>query len=115
MNKRHFSRLDQTEEKNLIHETDANVIDYTVKKNARRIDTHHHIVPEFYANAVEESGGDPSGWSTPKWSIEQAQEHMSLLGIQTAIVSITAPSTKIYENNKEKGRIIERKLNEFSF
>jgi predicted TIM-barrel fold metal-dependent hydrolase len=40
---------------------------------------------------------------------------MSLLGIETAIVSITAPGTKIYENNKEKGRILARKLNEFSF
>ncbi len=46
-------------------------------KSPRRIDTHHHIVPEFYAKAVEQTGGDPSGWPTPKWSIQQAIEHMS--------------------------------------
>jgi predicted TIM-barrel fold metal-dependent hydrolase len=39
---------------------------------------------------------------------------MSLLGIETAIVSITAPGTKIYEDNTEKGRAFARKLNEFS-
>jgi predicted TIM-barrel fold metal-dependent hydrolase len=39
---------------------------------------------------------------------------MSVLGVETAILSITAPGTKIYEDNKEKGRILARKLNEFS-
>ncbi|CAF1243752.1 unnamed protein product [Adineta steineri] len=87
---------------------------FSNNKNPRRIDTHHHIIPEFYAKAVEETGGDPSGWSTPKWSIEEAKEHMSHLNIETAIVSITAPGTKIYENDKKKGRILARKLNEFS-
>jgi len=39
---------------------------------------------------------------------------MSLFGIEMAIISITAPGTKIYENNKEKGRIFTRQLNEYS-
>ncbi len=83
-------------------------------KSPRRIDTHHHIVPEFYAKAVEQTGGDPSGWATPKWSVEQAIEHMSILNIETGIISITAPGTKIYENDKNKSRTFARKLNEFS-
>jgi predicted TIM-barrel fold metal-dependent hydrolase len=97
-----------------IHGTAAKAIDSVTNKNPRRIDTHHHISPEFYAKAVEETGGDPSGWPAPTWSVEQTKEQMSLLGIETAIVSITAPGTRIYEDNKEKGRILARKLNEFS-
>jgi predicted TIM-barrel fold metal-dependent hydrolase len=109
--------IDQSEEKSMrdrIRETGTNVIDFVSNKNPRRIDTHHHIAPEFYTKAVEESGGDPSGWPTPTWSVQQAKEHMSILGIENAIVSVTAPGTKIYENKLEKGRILTRKLNEFS-
>jgi hypothetical protein len=91
---------------------ESNADDLIFKKNSRRINTHHHIIPEFYAKAVEETGGDPSGWTTPAWSVEQAKEHMSMLGVETAIVSITTPGTKIYEDNKEKGRILARKLNQ---
>ncbi len=93
---------------------DDNVDHLIFKINPRRIDTHYHIIPEFYAKAVEETGGDPSGWITPTWSVEQAKEHMSMLGIETAIVSITASETKIDEDKKEKGRILARKLNQYS-
>jgi 6-methylsalicylate decarboxylase len=91
-----------------------NVIDFIMAENPRRIDTHHHITPDFYAKAIEETGGDPNGWITPQWSVEQAKEQMSVLCIETAIVSVTVPGTKIYEGNKEKGRILARKLNEYS-
>ena len=70
-------------------------------------------MPEFYATALEENGGDPSGWPSPTWSLEQAKEHMSVLGVETAIISIALPGT-IYGDNKEKGRTLARKLNEFS-
>jgi len=79
-----------------------------------RIDTHHHIVPDFYAEAVESNGGDPSGWPTPKWSIEQAKYNMSLLRVRTAILSVTAPGAKIYEADFEKSRTLARKLNNYS-
>jgi len=97
-----------------IDKTEENNNDIIFDRPPRRIDTHHHIVPDFYAEAVEEAGGDPNGWPTPKWSIEQAKEHMAQLGIETAIVSITVPSTKIYDNDKEKARVFARKLNEYS-
>lgn len=79
-----------------------------------RMDTHHHIVPDFYAEAVESAGGDPSGWPTPKWSPHQAKTSMSLLGIKIAILSVTAPGPKIYEGDIEKGRVFTRKLNQYS-
>ncbi|KAJ5734297.1 hypothetical protein N7493_003083 [Penicillium malachiteum] len=30
-----------------------------------KIDLHYHYVPSFYSEAVEDAGGDPSGWPTP--------------------------------------------------
>jgi hypothetical protein len=32
-----------------------------------RIDNHFHIVPDFLAQAVEETGGGPSGWKPPAY------------------------------------------------
>ncbi|CAF2074736.1 unnamed protein product [Rotaria magnacalcarata] len=92
----------------------ARVLGSLVNQRPRRVDTHHHIVPDFYAQAIKATGGDPSGWPTPKWSLQSANEQMSLLGVEIAFVSITAPGTKIYEGNTEKGRNFARKLNEFS-
>lgn len=85
-----------------------------IEFSSRRIDVHHHIVPDFYSEAVESNGDDPSGWPTPRWTVQQAKDSMSLLDINTAIVSITAPGTKIYEGDIEKGRIFVRKLNNYS-
>lgn len=83
-----------------------------MSSNNRRIDTHHHIVPVFYAEAIKETGGDPSGWSTPSWSEEFQKEAMSKLGIETAIISITAPGALIYSG--EKARVFARKLNDYT-
>jgi predicted TIM-barrel fold metal-dependent hydrolase len=68
----------------------------------------------LYFQALEAAGGDPSGGPNPKWSVEQAKENMSQLGIETAIVSITAPGTMIYQDDKEKARSFARELNEYS-
>ena len=70
----------------------------------RRIDTHFHIVPDIFAEAVEETGGDPSGWLIPGWSLEQARTHLKELGISSAIVSGTAPGTSMYADDIDKGR-----------
>lgn len=92
----------------------AQFIGTLINRKPRRVDTHHHIVPDFYAQAVEAAGGDPSGWATPQWSLQSAKEQMSIMGVDIAIMSITAPGTKIYEGKIEKGRDFARKLNEFS-
>ncbi|KAI9280220.1 hypothetical protein BC943DRAFT_363490 [Umbelopsis sp. AD052] len=72
-------------------------------KSHRRIDTHFYVVPDFYAKIVEETGGDSSGWPTPRWTLQQAKDHMAQLGIASAVVSVTAPATTMYENDIAKG------------
>ncbi|KAI5194082.1 amidohydrolase family protein [Aureobasidium subglaciale] len=74
-----------------------------------KIDTHHHFVPDFYAQAVQAAGGDPSGWSTPRWSLESSQNIMKRLGIKTAILSVTAPGACILKGQASFD--LARKLN----
>lgn len=56
-----------------------------------RIDVHQHIVPPFWAEALRDHGGDPSGWHSPAWSPESALSFMDRQGIATGILSLTAP------------------------
>ena len=56
-----------------------------------RIDVHHHLVPPFWAEALSSHGGDPSGWPTPKWSVEADLALMDTLDIGKALLSLTAP------------------------
>jgi predicted TIM-barrel fold metal-dependent hydrolase len=59
-----------------------------------RIDTHHHIVPPDYRNALEKAGiDDAGGRAMPKWTRETALQAMDDLGIGTGIASVSAPAT----------------------
>lgn len=63
----------------------AKTLAWPDRPDVNKIDTHHHFVPSFYSQgtwysmaiqqadtnncaAVASAGGDPSNWSTPKWS-----------------------------------------------
>ncbi|KAK0634248.1 hypothetical protein B0T17DRAFT_586150 [Bombardia bombarda] len=61
----------------------------------RRVDVHHHFVPPFYAQALVDGGGDPSGWSIPDWTINKDLELNEAESISFAILSITAPGAGI--------------------
>ncbi|THV70177.1 amidohydrolase family protein [Aureobasidium pullulans] len=70
-----------------------------------KIDTHHHFVPDFYAQ------GDPSGWPTPKWSPAASESIMEQLGVKTTILSLTAPGACILEGQKSFD--LARRCNEY--
>ncbi|ORY53765.1 hypothetical protein BCR33DRAFT_761093 [Rhizoclosmatium globosum] len=55
----------------------------------RRVDTHFHVIPDFYAKAVEENGGDPAH----------------------GVMSVTAPGAAMFSG--EDGRKMARKINEW--
>ncbi|KAJ3296641.1 hypothetical protein HDU79_006052 [Rhizoclosmatium sp. JEL0117] len=79
----------------------------------RRVDTHFHVIPDFYAKAVEENGGDPGGFPkvTPSWSLPEAFERMTSLGIAHGVMSVTAPGAAMFSG--EDGRKMARKINEW--
>ncbi|KAK3317321.1 hypothetical protein B0T19DRAFT_405025 [Cercophora scortea] len=78
-----------------------------------KIDVHHHMVPDFYAQAIEEAGGDPSGWHIPKWSASSSRLMMKHLGIQSSILSVSAPGPMITTNSTSQ-IALARRLNTYA-
>ncbi|KAF2182324.1 amidohydrolase 2 [Zopfia rhizophila CBS 207.26] len=81
------------------------VLGWPAQPVMNKIDTYHHYVPDFYAQ------GDPSGWPTPSWSSTSSELLMKRLGIQTAILSVTAPGACI--TTGQASFDLAQKLNEF--
>lgn len=52
----------------------------TATTSEARIDTHIHALPQVYLDAVSRAGGDPSGFPTPEWSIEETLRSMDRVG-----------------------------------
>jgi 6-methylsalicylate decarboxylase len=78
-----------------------------------RIDVHHHVYAPFYTEVLNSNGGDPSGWYLPEWTLELDRELCRKVGIQTAILSATAPGPEILSDPTEAAALA-RKLNEFN-
>lgn len=57
--------------------------------------------------------GDPSGWPTPRWSQHASEVIMNRMGIQTAILSITAPGACILSDGQAQAALA-RQLNEYA-
>lgn len=63
-----------------------------MSKNPKRIDVHHHILPEFYLEHLNRLGITKSlGVELPEWSPESALSLMDKMEIETAIASISSP------------------------
>lgn len=59
---------------------------------ADRIDVHTHVIPPFWAESLDDHGGDPSGWTVPQWSPDAHLKLMDDNQIATSVLSLTAPS-----------------------
>lgn len=55
--------------------------------------------------ALERLGGDPSGWTVPKWTIADDQELNTAIGVSTAILSMTAPGACIEKDPKAAAQL----------
>ncbi len=59
-----------------------------------RIDTHHHVIPPDYRDALRKAGIDEAGGrALPEWSAEGSLQTMNDLDIGTAILSVSTPGT----------------------
>ncbi|KAI8631790.1 hypothetical protein F5Y19DRAFT_422056 [Xylariaceae sp. FL1651] len=67
----------------------------------QRVDVHHHFVPPFYAQALVDGGGDPSGWSIPDWTLEKDFDFNKAEKIAFTFLSITAPGAGIVPLGKQ--------------
>ena len=77
-----------------------------------RIDVHQHLMPQFYARAMELNGGDPSDSPVPKWSPELAIDYMDSHEIGTGILSLSSPSVVGWSGNER--REMARRVNEYT-
>ncbi|KAJ8123199.1 hypothetical protein ONZ43_g797 [Nemania bipapillata] len=80
------------------------VASWISKRSTSRIDTH-------YIKALDESGGDPSGWVTPSWTLEECVRFCDTIGASFSVLSVTAPGPALL-GPTESGRKLARALND---
>jgi aminocarboxymuconate-semialdehyde decarboxylase len=88
------------------------LIEERIMSTAARIDVHQHVVPPFWAKALPDHGGDPSGTVVPQWTPESAIAFMDSQEIATGILSLTAPS--VVKWYKSQRREMARRVNEYT-
>lgn len=86
--------------------------DGVINTKARRIDVHHHFVPDFWAADLAKNGGDPSGWKMPSWNPKSDIEFMDSLGIDMAMLSLTAPGVAGWRG--QAALDMARRVNEYA-
>lgn len=80
----------------------------------RRIDTHQHLLPDFYRKAMKDNGiGDLPSLAWPQWSEESALQTLVDLEIDTAIVSVSTPGTTFLSSAADAAAL-SRDLNDYT-
>jgi 6-methylsalicylate decarboxylase len=78
-----------------------------------RIDTHHHMIPPDYRNALRKAGiADAGGRELPQWSPEGTLQTMAELDVGTAILSVSAPGTAFLPHPNDAAALA-RDLNDY--
>jgi predicted TIM-barrel fold metal-dependent hydrolase len=79
---------------------------------ARRIDTHHHLIPPAYAEHLRVHGHRPGGIELPRWTPARSLRTMDRLGIRAAVLSVSTPGAWIGDPDSVRG--MARDLNEYT-
>lgn len=84
----------------------------TASRYANRIDVHHHVVPPVFAQAMKDQGQSlVAGAPLPLWSPKRSIDVMNLHGIQTALLSLSAPG--VYFGHEDKAVALAQACNDF--
>jgi 6-methylsalicylate decarboxylase len=76
------------------------------------IDTHHHILPDFFWQATENAHAPVGGLAPLRWSKEASLSFMDDASIDIAVVSLSTPG--VHTGDSTKARDLARHCNEFS-
>jgi predicted TIM-barrel fold metal-dependent hydrolase len=76
------------------------------------IDTHHHVLPDFFWQETENANAPVGGLAPLRWSREASISFMDDAGIDLAVVSISTPG--VHTGDSAKARTLARRCNEFS-
>ena len=75
-----------------------------------RIDTHFHMLPKFWTDALVRKVGKPT-WGVPEWSFETAIAVMDRLETAVGIISLATPSVSVWEGQEQLE--ITKRVNDF--
>ena len=79
---------------------------------SRKIDVHHHMVPDFYSAALKSLGVDAAtGAPLPCWTPDESLSLMDQTGISRAYLSISCPG--VYFGDDGAARELARRCNEY--
>ena len=76
------------------------------------VDTHHHILPDFFWQATEGGGAPVGGIAPPPWSRASALSFLDDAGIDVAVTSISTPG--VHTGDDAAARLLARRCNELS-
>jgi len=76
------------------------------------IDTHHHMLPDFFFEATNEKEHPVGGLKPQRWTPETSLAFMDEAGIDVAILSISTPGIQMPD--KHAARELARKCNELA-
>src|SRR5258706_3635216 len=79
---------------------------------ALTIDTHHHMLPDFFFEATNEKENPVGGLAPQRWTPETSLAFMDEAGIDVAILSISTPGIQLPD--KHVARDLARKCNELA-
>ena len=83
----------------------------TPEDTSLTIDTHHHILPDFFWQATENAHAPVGGLAPLQWSREASISFMDDAGIDVAVVSLSTPG--VHTGDSTKARALARRCNEF--
>ncbi len=76
------------------------------------IDTHHHILPDFFWRETNDSHVPVGGLAPLQWSKEAMISFMDDAGINVAVMSVSTPG--VHLGDSEKAQSLARRCNEFA-
>lgn len=76
------------------------------------IDTHHHMLPDFFWRETNDSHAPVGGLAPLQWSKEAMIAFMDDAGIDVAVMSVSTPG--VHLGDSEKARSLARRCNEFA-
>ncbi|TKA62424.1 hypothetical protein B0A49_07865 [Cryomyces minteri] len=82
----------------------------TINASATRVDTHVHLVPDWYRALVPVTGGNP----TPEWDVQSHLQFMADNSIRHSFASVSSPGSGAYPGDETKSVALARVLNEWS-
>jgi 6-methylsalicylate decarboxylase len=71
------------------------------------IDTHHHILPDFFWQATENAHAPVGGLARLQWSKEASISFMDDAGIDVAVASLSTPG--VHTGDSAKARVLARR------